>query len=188
MRAINKKLYGFTLIELVITVAIIGILSAIAVPSYTHYVARSRASEATSNLLQMAALQEQFYRDFRVYALSFGVASAPTITSGVYNVDGVISWNSAATSTVDASANPSEYFTYTVTTVTTGANKGQAYVIKAVGKSTANMSAYSYAINGNNVKCKCTPDDGSACTIAFTFTSSTTTCPATAGSDAANVW
>lgn len=185
MLAINKKNVGFTLIELMIAVAIIGILAAIAVPSYERYVARSKASEAPSNLLQIAALQEQFYRDFRLYALSFGSATAPTITSGVYNVDGIIAWSSAITATANASANPREYFTYSIATDTTGANKGQAFVIKAVGKSA--MSSYVYAINSNNVRCKCTPDDSAVCTVSFTFTSSSTVCP-TASTDKAVVW
>ena len=61
---INK---GFTLIELMITIAIIGILAAIAYPSYTVYVAESARAEAHTSLLRASNLQEQYYLDNRGY-------------------------------------------------------------------------------------------------------------------------
>jgi len=51
---------GFTLIELMITVAIVGILAAIAYPSYTEYVLRSRRVEAQNLLNDAAARQERW--------------------------------------------------------------------------------------------------------------------------------
>lgn len=52
---------GFTLIELMITVAIVGILAALAYPSYQEYVAKSRRNEATNALLTGAQALERYY-------------------------------------------------------------------------------------------------------------------------------
>jgi type IV pilus assembly protein PilE len=51
---------GFSLMELMVTVAIVGILAAIAYPSYTGYVARARRADAQSALVGMAAAMERF--------------------------------------------------------------------------------------------------------------------------------
>ncbi len=58
---------GFTLIELMVTVAIVAILTAIALPSYQGYIQRGKIAEATSNLSQLRVTAEQWYADNRTY-------------------------------------------------------------------------------------------------------------------------
>jgi type IV pilus assembly protein PilE len=59
---------GFTLIELMIAVAVVGILSAIAYPSYTQYVVRSYRVAAQAKMMDAANRQQQFFIANRVYA------------------------------------------------------------------------------------------------------------------------
>ena len=69
---------GFTLIEVMIVVAIIAILAAIAIPNYTAYVQRSRLTEATSKLSDLRTKMEVFFQDNRSYGTSgCGVPSRP---------------------------------------------------------------------------------------------------------------
>jgi type IV pilus assembly protein PilE len=60
---------GFTLIEMMITVAIIGILTAIAVPQYRDYVTRARLVDAFSALSTVQPAAEQFWSNNRTFAL-----------------------------------------------------------------------------------------------------------------------
>lgn len=86
-RTINKSFFdifmhthrhaGFTLIEVMITVAIVAILAAVALPSYQSYLQSSRRGEAVSFLLEVAAKQQHFLVDRRAYATSItGTPSA----------------------------------------------------------------------------------------------------------------
>jgi type IV pilus assembly protein PilE len=56
-----QKMFGFTLIELMIVVAIVGILAAVAYPSYQRYIEDSRRSDARANLVQLAQFMERYY-------------------------------------------------------------------------------------------------------------------------------
>ena len=63
---------GFTLIEVMITVAIVAILASIALPQYNGYVLRSKISEATASLLGMKTRFEQYFQDNRSYCATGG--------------------------------------------------------------------------------------------------------------------
>ena len=64
----SLKTSGFTLIEIMITVAILAIVAAVAIPSYTSYVDRGKRAEARTALLDIAARQERYYSNNRQYA------------------------------------------------------------------------------------------------------------------------
>lgn len=104
-----KTQSGFTLIELMIAVVIVGIIAALAYPSYTEYVVRSNRSAAESFILGVANKQEQYMLDARQYATTLAAlsVSVPSEVSGKY----------AVTVTTDNSATPP---TYTVTATPTG--------------------------------------------------------------------
>lgn len=78
---------GFTLIELMITVAIVGILAAIAYPSYTEYVMRSRRVEGQNLLNDAAARQERYRAQNGVYASS-GELDKLKLPTGVASQNG----------------------------------------------------------------------------------------------------
>jgi type IV pilus assembly protein PilE len=63
----SKRSSGFTLIELMIVVVIVGILAALAIPAYQDYILRGRIVEATNALSGDRISMEQFYQDNRSY-------------------------------------------------------------------------------------------------------------------------
>lgn len=66
--ATRERMRGFSLIELLITVAVVGILATIAYPSYQSYLVRSNRSAAQSFLMDIAQRQQQYLLDARAYA------------------------------------------------------------------------------------------------------------------------
>src|SRR5688572_14616444 len=89
----NKR-SGFTLIEVMITVAIVGILAAIAIPSYTQYILRGELTEAHSQLLTLRTQAEQWFQDNRTFAgfpcaaagSKYFTYSCPTLTTDTYTI------------------------------------------------------------------------------------------------------
>ena len=83
IRSAKEREGGFTLIELMIVVAIIGILSAIAIPNFIRFQLRSRAGEGKLNIAGMRTAQEAYFAEFQIY---LPIAVTPAAAMAVNNV------------------------------------------------------------------------------------------------------
>ncbi len=79
----NLKAEGFSLLELMIVVAIIAILVTIAYPSYEEYVLRANRTEAKNLVMRVASEEEKFYSTFNRYSGSMGARTTDPSTSGL---------------------------------------------------------------------------------------------------------
>ncbi|MDZ7841010.1 MAG: type IV pilin protein [Gammaproteobacteria bacterium] len=87
---------GFTLIELIIVVAVVAVLASIAVPMYRDFVVRSNRSDAIISLTELANLQEKHYSNEMAYTTSFSALSYSTTSP-----EGFYELNIATSATVD---------------------------------------------------------------------------------------
>lgn len=116
---------GFTLIELMIAVVVIGILSAVAIPNYRSYVQKAERTAAKGVMLNISQTEERYYTNNGTYV---AVAAAPAATtSGFQNYSGSsvatmkYSISVAAGSIANTSAALTDAYTITGTPVTTDA-------------------------------------------------------------------
>lgn len=82
LSCLSHRSRGFTLIELIITVAIVAILAAVALPAYTSYLRRGDLAEAFSTLSAYRVTMEQYYQDNRSYGS--GTTCGPTTPSSQF--------------------------------------------------------------------------------------------------------
>ena len=122
----RKNSHGFTLIELMIVVAIVGVLAGVAVPAYSDYVRRGNVTDLVSAISEAKLRVEQRYADNRSYAGTLCGDSAVTIP------------NSTTTAT------------YVITCVTPNSGSNQTYTITGTGSGT--IAGFVYTVNEAGTK------------------------------------
>ena len=117
-----RRHQGFTLIEVMITVAVVAILAAIALPSYSQYILRARIADAAQGLSDMRLKMEQYFQDRRTYegACETGTVAPPPV---------------------------SPYFTYSCPV-----RSSTAYTVEAAGKAGTSLAAFKFTIDQNNAR------------------------------------
>jgi type IV pilus assembly protein PilE len=115
-----KRICGFSLIELLIAVAIVSILAAVALPAYQDYIRRGKLAEAYTNLASQRVKMEQFYQDTRTYN------------------------NACQPNTVAPKPADTVNFRYTC------AIADQTYTVTATGLATGNLNGFVFTVDQNN--------------------------------------
>lgn len=116
---------GFSLIEVMVVVAVLGILSAIAFPSYQDYVRRGHRSSAEQLIMEIASKQGQYILDARAYT---DIIGAGTNGLNIANRDG---WTCTTTSTAPQCSN--SYYTLAITVDNTATPPTFSMTATAIG-------------------------------------------------------
>jgi type IV pilus assembly protein PilE len=129
MNQATSRTRGFTLVELAVTMIVVAILAAIAIPGYTNYMRKARRTDAKVALLGLAALEERYFSTSNAYSatptdLGFTGTTWPQTVGGGYftvTVSGVAAATTTATATylitanaVGSQANDTNCATYTI--------------------------------------------------------------------------
>ena len=125
--ATPERTRGFTLLEVMITVAIVGILAAIALPSYDYFVTRSRIIEATNALGDYRNRMEKYFLDHRSYLDAGGNCAMAADMTSTYN------------------AQPDHFFA-----MSCPASSATTYTLTATGSGP--MNNFTYSVDETNAK------------------------------------
>lgn len=131
---------GFTLVEVIITVTLIGILFSFALPSYREYVIRGKLPDATSGLAEYRHQLEQYFQNNRNYGPVAGGNCGDTNGNGSVDSGELL-------------LPVSDYFTFSCTVP--NAVNAQSYTATAVSKAGQGLGAannYSFTLDQNNVQ------------------------------------
>lgn len=124
---------GFSLIELMMTVAILGILAAIAIPSYSEYIQRGRLTDAHTKLGDLRGQMERYFLDNRTYQDPLGTSCGIDTTTipmlATYNNDGGRSFD-----------------------LTCVAGSATTYTLTATGRAARGVSGFTFTVDQANAR------------------------------------
>ncbi len=106
---VMKHVKGFTLIEVLVVVAIIGILATVALPAYNDYVTRGKLTEASTQLADGRVKMEQYFQDNRTY-----IGGPCPAATRFFNLNCVTPTATTYTITATGIATPLNTFSYTI--------------------------------------------------------------------------
>lgn len=124
-RSLRPLLAGFTLVELMIVVVILGILAAVAIPAFSRYVKRSKTSEATENINAIYNGQITYYNRSSELAGNpqaqfMGTTAQPSGTAGTAKRTGT--WTGTDWTSIGYASDKAMYYTYQTTVGGTGSS------------------------------------------------------------------
>ena len=126
MKNTTKKIsrsHGFTLIELMVTIAIVSVLAAIAIPAYNGYIKTAKMAEAKTNLSALRLAEEEYFIENNTYFFGNSTASLESESEGLWkatddtNFDYVVTassgWTAVATGNVSGTSTYNEEVIFT---------------------------------------------------------------------------
>lgn len=140
MNLTKRATRGVTLMELMIVLLIIGILSAIAYPTYRNYVTQTRRSDAQIALTQAANLQEKFFTQCNYYAQTLAGARA----CGATSADGIL-----GLATAGVVLSPQRHYVVTLVAPDAACPITSCYILQATPATKAQGGTALQAADGN---------------------------------------
>ena len=128
---------GFTLIELMITVAIVAILAAVAYPSYTKHIAKGKRSAAQAVMYAAVSKEEQYMLNARSY---LSASTAANFTSLGMTIPADVSSNYTITVVADNAATPPSFYVEAVPSTKQAANDSQCGTLRLTNTGTKTAS------------------------------------------------
>jgi len=156
-RNASARAKGFTLIELMITVAILSIIAAVAIPSYTKQIQKNNRAVAKARLSQAVQQLERFYSDNNSYLVDKATSTCTLIVGTAASQNGLMllvnpTWNCSGSNTLYSGSNNEANSAYTVAFTGTPTTSTYTLQATAVGTQTGDTQCGNLTLTNAGVK------------------------------------